>query len=85
VSLISAPFIPVLNPVLPRSSTVLTEGGNSLAWAEMYYCIGLSFRFFEWELHETTLRNVTFTRDYFVSHPEQDTKGVRMKIVKELE
>ena len=57
---------------------------HSLAYVEMWFALGVAFRRFEFELYQTTIRDVLPTRDFFIGITPADSKGVRMKVVREL-
>jgi cytochrome P450 len=57
--------------------------GLNLANAELYKVTATIFRRFEFELYETTTRDVTITWDAFVGQFPLDSKGVRARVVAE--
>lgn len=54
--------------------------GMNLAYAEMYLACGAIFRRFEFELHETSLKNMEMVHDFFVAAPAKEHSGVRARI-----
>ena len=67
-----------------RCNIPLTHCNNSLAYVEMWFALGVAFRRFEFELYQTTIRDVLPARDFFIGIAPADSKGVRMKVVREL-
>ena len=57
--------------------------GLNLANAELYMATATIFRRFDFELFETTSRDVTIAWDAFVGQFPRDSKGVRAKVVAE--
>ena len=58
--------------------------GKTLAYAELYFAIAVIFRRFELELYETGERDVRTVHDYFLGVVEEGSKGVRVRIVREI-
>lgn len=58
---------------------------NSLALPEMYLCLAKLVRRFECELFDVVReRDIDHHRDCFLGEPRDDTKGVRMRVLKDL-
>lgn len=57
----------------------------SLAYAELWFTVGVAFRRFDFELFDTTIEDVTMKHDYFIGCAGPESKGVRMKVVRELQ
>ncbi|KAI9706195.1 MAG: hypothetical protein M1820_004956 [Bogoriella megaspora] len=57
--------------------------GLNLANSELYQVTATVFRRFDFELFETSIRDVTITWDAFVGQFPRDSKGVRAKVVGE--
>jgi hypothetical protein len=57
----------------------------SLAIAELLLTFAVCFRRFDFELYETTERDAIMAFDYFISFAPMDSKGIRMRVVRELE
>ncbi|CZR56606.1 related to cytochrome P450 CYP3/CYP5/CYP6/CYP9 subfamilies [Phialocephala subalpina] len=58
--------------------------GMNLAYAELFLTIATIFRRFEMELFETDESDVKIEHDYFAPVPKHDSKGVRIRVVKEV-
>lgn len=59
---------------------------HSLAYAEMYLTIGTLFRQFNLELFETVReRDVDVVGDYFIGMSDDNSPGIRARVVSELE
>ena len=59
--------------------------GINLAWAELYLALTYVATRFDMEVYDTTAeRDVLISRDFFVGVPKEDSKGIRMKVVKAL-
>ncbi len=50
----------------------------SLAYAELYLVTATVFRRFDYELYETTRRDMDLAHDFGVPHAALDSKGVRV-------
>lgn len=59
----------------------LTE--SSLAHAELYMTLAAVFRNFRFELYETDITDVELAHDFFLPSPRLDSKGVRVKVLKD--
>lgn len=53
---------------------------SSLAWAELFLGLGMTFRRFDFELFETDESDVVFKHDYFVAETKSDSKGVQVLV-----
>lgn len=51
---------------------------TSLAWAELFFAMGMMFRRFDFELHETDESDVRYRYDFFTPRVKLDSKGVRV-------
>ncbi|PGH02755.1 hypothetical protein GX51_04489 [Blastomyces parvus] len=56
--------------------------GINLAWAELYFAMGILFRQLEFKLHETDVSDVELKHDFFVPRAKLDSKGVRVFVSK---
>ena len=56
-----------------------------MAYAELYLTIARVFRRFELELFETTIEDIKMKHDFFAPVPRLDSKGVRIRVVGEVE
>ncbi|CRG87070.1 Trichodiene oxygenase [Talaromyces islandicus] len=52
--------------------------GLNLAWAELFFAMGMMFRRFDFELHETDESDVRYRYDFFTPRVKLDSKGVRV-------
>ncbi|MCJ1395080.1 hypothetical protein MMC18_007961 [Xylographa bjoerkii] len=60
--------------------------GISFAYAELYLVVAMIFRRFELALYETSReKDLVYTRDCFIGKASVESKGIRVKIVRELE
>ncbi|KAE9368851.1 cytochrome P450 [Stipitochalara longipes BDJ] len=59
--------------------------GMNLAYAELYLTIARVFRQYELELFETSVEDVKMAHDFFTPVPRLDSKGVRIRVVGEVE
>jgi len=59
--------------------------GINLAWAELYLTLAYVATRFDMEVYDTTAeRDVLIDRDFFVGVPKEESKGIRVKVVKAL-
>lgn len=58
---------------------------RSLAYAELLFTFAVSLRRFEFELYKTSEDDVRIVHDYFMGMVRYDSKGVRVKVVRELD
>jgi len=58
---------------------------RSLAAAELYLALAAMFRRFEFELYETTSKDIEIDWDGFAGGFRPESKGVRVKVVGELQ
>ncbi|OJD24340.1 hypothetical protein ACJ73_04297 [Blastomyces percursus] len=56
--------------------------GINLAWAELYFAMGILFRRLDFDLHETDISDVELKHDFFVPRAKLDSKGVRVFVSK---
>jgi cytochrome P450 len=54
--------------------------GINLAYAEMYLALAYVFKRFDFELFETTRKDVDIARDCFVATPVKGSKGIRVVV-----
>ncbi|KAL2408013.1 Cytochrome P450 monooxygenase [Exophiala dermatitidis] len=54
--------------------------GMNLAYAEMYLSMAALWSRFDFELFETTLDDVLWKHDFFTAFPDDESKGVRVKV-----
>lgn len=54
--------------------------GNNLAQAEIYLTLAYVFRRFDFDLYDTTRRDVDIAHDNFVPQAAKDSKGVRVTV-----
>ncbi|KIX06391.1 uncharacterized protein Z518_04367 [Rhinocladiella mackenziei CBS 650.93] len=57
--------------------------GINLAHAELYMTLAAVFRNFAFELYETDISDVELAHDFFLPSPKMDSKGVRVKVLKD--
>ena len=58
---------------------------HSLAMAELHLTIATLFRRFELELFDTYReRDIDNVRDFFLGEPHPDTRGVRVRVLREI-
>lgn len=57
--------------------------GLNLAWAELYLTTAMVFRRFDMALYETGRKDVDVARDCFAGQPVRESKGVRIRVLKE--
>ncbi|KAL7905492.1 cytochrome P450 [Trichoderma velutinum] len=57
--------------------------GMNLAYAELHLTAAIVFSRFNFELQNTTKRDVELCHDFFVGMPAMDSQGVRVKITKD--
>jgi hypothetical protein len=62
-----------------------TQGLYSLAHCELYLALAAVFRRFDMELFDTDVSDVRLQHDMFIPFPKLDSKGVRVKVVKQLQ
>lgn len=55
--------------------------GINMAYAELYTVIANVFRKCDLQLHETTLKDVSFYKENFLPAPYPDSKGVRVVVM----
>ncbi len=67
--------------LVPFSKGTRNCAGQTLALAEIYLGLAALFRRFEFELFETTRRDIDIVRDFFNTAAELDTTGLRVKVV----
>lgn len=70
--------------VIPFSKGTRACIGLHLASAELHLAIACLFRRFEFELYETCARDVEITWDGFAGGFREDSKGIRINVLKEL-
>lgn len=58
---------------------------DSLGYVELWYAVAVGFRRFDFELFNTTIEDVTVVHDYFMGFVKASSKGVRVKVTRELE
>lgn len=51
---------------------------------ELWYAMAVAIRRFDFELHETTIDDVTVTHDYFIGFVDDSSTGVRARVLREL-
>lgn len=57
--------------------------GINLAWAELYLTLAYVVMRFDMEVYDTLVeRDVLIDRDFFVGVPKEESKGIRVKVVK---
>jgi len=59
--------------------------GINLAYAELRFAIATIFRRFELELFDTSKADVEIVHDYFVGMPLMTSKGIRVRVLRELD
>lgn len=59
--------------------------GINLAYAELRFAIATIFRRFELELFETSDVDTKIIHDYFLGMPSMTSKGIRVRVVRELD
>ncbi|KAJ9636882.1 hypothetical protein H2199_007876 [Coniosporium tulheliwenetii] len=52
---------------------------GSLAYAEMYLTVTMTVRRFNFELFETSIKDVRIVHDFFAAAPDQSSKGIRAR------
>lgn len=52
--------------------------GMTLAWTEMYLTLGMMFRRFKFELHESSVEDVKMKHDFFIPVTKLESKGLRV-------
>lgn len=57
-----------------------TDSNLSLAYTALYLALAAVFRRFELELYATDVSDVKLAHAFFSPSPNQDTKGVRVKV-----
>ncbi|KIX97625.1 uncharacterized protein Z520_06403 [Fonsecaea multimorphosa CBS 102226] len=57
--------------------------GINLAHAELYMTLAAVFRNFRFELYDTDITDVELAHDFFLPSPKLDSKGVRVKVLKQ--
>ncbi|KAF4776013.1 hypothetical protein HER10_EVM0002755 [Colletotrichum scovillei] len=58
--------------------------GMNLAYAELYLTVATIFSRFDFELYQTTRRDVELAHDFFVGMPPLDSQGIRARVSKQL-
>jgi cytochrome P450 len=58
--------------------------GINLAYAELYLTTAMVFSQFDFELHDTSRKDVQLNHDFFVGMPYLESKGVRVEVVKKI-
>ena len=85
-------FLPSTTPPHTRTEqthsrqpmTILTPvPKSSLALAEITLAIAILFRRFEFELHDTDARAVGVTRDRFAAGLDRESRGTRVRVLRE--
>lgn len=54
---------------------------DSLAWAELFFVMGMMFRRFDYKLYQTDKSDVRYKYDFFTPRVKLDSKGVRILVV----
>ncbi|KAH8641862.1 hypothetical protein IG631_04803 [Alternaria alternata] len=54
--------------------------GINLAYIELYLTLGMMFRRYKFELHESDVEDVTLAHDFFIPVAKLDSKGLRVLI-----
>ncbi|OKL57675.1 hypothetical protein UA08_06947 [Talaromyces atroroseus] len=55
--------------------------GMNLAWAELFFAMGMMFRRFDYELYQTDESDVRYKYDFFTPRVKLDSKGVRVSVI----
>ncbi|KAJ9382944.1 hypothetical protein DTO063F5_5463 [Paecilomyces variotii] len=55
--------------------------GINLAWAELFFVMGMMFRQFDYKLYQTDKSDVRYKYDFFTPRVKLDSKGVRILVV----
>lgn len=58
--------------------------GINLAYAELYLTLATVFMSFDFQLIDTTKRDVEICHDFFVGMPALESQGVRVKVLQEI-
>ncbi|KAK2756502.1 hypothetical protein FQN54_005395 [Arachnomyces sp. PD_36] len=58
--------------------------GMNLAWAELFFAMGMIFRRFELKLYETDVTDVKYKHDFFTPRVKSGSKGVRVIVSENL-
>jgi hypothetical protein len=53
----------------------------SLAWAELFFAMGMIFRRFAFKLYKTDITDVEYKYDFFTPRVKLDSRGVRVLAV----
>ena len=54
--------------------------GINLAYIELYLTLGMMFRRYKFELHESDVEDVTLAHDVFIPVAKLDSKGLRVLV-----
>jgi hypothetical protein len=54
---------------------------HSLAWAELFFAMGMMFRRFDYELYQTDESDVRYKYEFITPRVKLDSKGVRVSVI----